>query len=95
MRLDEFMLGVLIVLILVGFMFVETGCTTISKGNGAPLKSICLMDYDANKCWTSKSKGEGYDFETMKQNTEACLENSEQSCWYGINSADLKRLINK
>ncbi len=93
LKLDEWMLIILIVLIVLGSCLL--GCTTAGKGKGAPLKSLCLMDYEAKKCWTNKTKGEGYDFDLMKKYQDQCLENAELPCWYGLDSDDLKRLINK
>lgn len=66
-------------------------CATVEKSS-VPLTSLCIMDYEAKKCWVNKTLGKGWSFEEMKQAQRDCVGDSEFPCWYGVNSTDLKAL---
>ncbi len=94
MEIETWINLVLLILVALCSAWWLSGCTTIKK-SGEPLKSLCLMDYDSKMCWTNKSEKKGMTFDEMKKQHDACLKNPEVPCWYGVNSNDLKRLINK
>lgn len=85
---------ILLVLMALLWSLLIGGCVTTKK-SGAPLTSLCILDFEAQRCWVNKSEGKGPTFSELKSDQERCVGDSEFPCWYGINSADLKRIINK
>jgi hypothetical protein len=86
----------IVLLIFFAFLwaYVLNGCTTVKK-SGAPLTSLCIMDFESYRCWVNKTQGKGPTFDEMKAQQATCLAGKDQPCWYGITSPDLKRIINK
>lgn len=66
-----------------------TGCAT-----GAPAKSICILDFNTQMCWTNKETNEGFSFQDMLKQQEMCMSaaGANVPCWYGIDSLDLQRI---
>lgn len=68
-----------------------TSCSSNSL-KGAPLDSLCVLDFEARTCWVNKAHGEGYLFEEMSNCDEGGI------CWFALSEKDLTRIhstINK
>ena len=73
------------------------GCTS------HPVKSLCYMDFKGKVCWINKDKKQGISFHMMSVMQDLCsardengkLKHPNTSCWYGIDSLDLKRIHDK
>lgn len=53
---------------------------------GAPISSMCKLDFEEKKCWVSRTKNIFRTFTDMND----CHFGGE--CWFAIESADLKRI---
>ncbi len=94
MKISDWMVIVILILVSLGWALMLGGCAKVDL-RGPPLQSLCVMDFDAGKCWVDKAIGDGKDFEDMQKHQDACKENPELPCWYGINTDDLKRFIKR
>ena len=85
---------ILCILALIALFIALTGCSTVKK-DGAPLTSLCVLDFEAKRCWFNKSTNEGPTFETMARQHILCVQDPTVPCYYGINSIDLRRIISR
>lgn len=74
---------------------VAPGCAT-----GRQTKSVCILDFNARKCWISQDKNQYYAFEQMHELQEKCLHKDRfginkypnATCWFAIDSNDLTKI---
>ncbi len=62
------------------------GCAT-----GAPLKSLCYLDFVAQVCWVDREAGEGYQFSQLAVEQKSCQDFGSR-CWFAITDQDLERI---
>ncbi len=79
-------------LLFTGIIILVQGCAT-----GAPVKSLCYLDFVNKVCWVNKAHGEGFTFEEMVKQQEMCESEGGKNipCWYGIDGVDLQRIHNR
>lgn len=63
------------------------GCTS------TPVRSLCVLDFIAQKCWVDKKNDVGYTFAEMTEQNDRCIKNKQVPCWYSVDSNDLIRII--
>lgn len=68
-------------------LILVTGC--ISR----PVKSLCIMDFQDQMCWVDKENHQGFSFPEMWEQQSRCQTHEQIPCWYGIDSADLTRIM--
>lgn len=70
--------------------FIFLSCTTVKTG--APIQSLCFLDFEAKTCWVNKAEGKGFTFDEMAKAQAVCRADKVAPCWYSLTSPDLKRL---
>lgn len=72
-------------LILLALLVISlTSCTT---HKGAPLQSLCILDFEAKVCWVNKAHGVGFSFDEMN----GC--DSGGKCWFAIDEHEIERIF--
>jgi hypothetical protein len=59
----------------------------VSAPKGKPLASLCILDFEARKCWTNKVMDQGFAFEDMGSWCEM-----DKRCWFALDENDLTRI---
>ncbi len=75
----------------VGLLLILAGCSTIEKPTGKPLRSLCVLDFQNQMCWTNKETNEGVPFLILADQTSKCF-NNEGACTFAIDGLDLARV---
>lgn len=86
--LGDFPAKVRFLIVAVSFPFLIS-CTSL------PPKSLCFLDFINERCWVNKKKGIGPTFEEMEQQQLDCQFNPSYPCYYGLDSHDLMRIVDK
>lgn len=76
------------------FLVLALLLASCASPGGAPLTSLCQMDYEVEMCWTDKIHAEGVTFEEMRAQQKKCIKEEGENvpCWYGIDTVDLQRI---
>lgn len=61
-------------------------CST-TKGTSGPVRSLCILDFEADMCWFDKVHDRGLTFADMSK----CDEGG--ACWFAIDEKDLERIF--
>ncbi len=85
---------VILVALAASALFWISGCTTASKGNGAPIATLCILDFEKEMCWVNKGEGKGFTFKAIRESQITCYQGKNE-CWYAVDGSGLRRLINK
>lgn len=61
------------------------------------VKSLCVLDFEANMCWTNREKNEGFEFYEMWTNQKHAKDfpQIDLPIWFAIMSNDLERIVNE
>lgn len=84
---------VILVTLAVSSMFWLGGCSSTPAKSGAPIATLCILDFKAKMCWTNKPEGKGFTFKALEESQAACHEGKNE-CWYAVDGSGLKRMIN-
>lgn len=64
-------------------------CLVLSSCVSKPIRSLCIMDFENQMCWTDQQTGDGISFREMSVQQLECSVLPNGNCWYGIDSFDL------
>lgn len=68
-------------------------CLVLSSCVSKPIRSLCIMDFENQMCWTDEPTKEGLTFEQMSIQQLECYVNQTVPCWYSITGSDLTSVV--
>lgn len=83
----------ILIALAVSTLFWLGGCATAVK-SGAPITTLCILDFEKEMCWVNKGEGKGFTFKAIRESQITCYQGKNE-CWYAVDGSGLRRLINK